>query len=67
MNKFLKRIRGTESPGEFYLDFSYFIILFLMSIATLVFGRGEQKWGGVFGISIAIIISLSHICRRKAV
>ena len=67
MQKLLKKIRGTEDSGDFYPNLGCFIILLIMSMAALVFGRGEQKWGGVFGIVLALIIGLPRICRKEEV
>ncbi|MDP3735351.1 MAG: hypothetical protein Q8R39_02910 [bacterium] len=65
MKKLLERIRGTEDSEEFYFNLGCFIVLLLMSLAAIIFGRGEQKLAGVFGIILALMIGLPRSCRKK--
>ena len=54
MKKLLKKIRGSWDPTDFYLWHGGFTFLFLMGVVVLIFGKGEQKWAGVFAIGFAL-------------
>ena len=55
MNKLLKKIRGTKDSGDFYLDLGGFVMCLFIGLICIVFGRGDQKWVGVFVLILPVI------------
>lgn len=66
MKKFLKRLRGTEHPVDFYLWHGGITFTLLMAIVFIIFGQKEQKWGGVIGAILALeFLIVPHLGKHE--